>query len=222
MCAALAKAASVLALSPWIAVKQMLFGQFSQTSGAPALGGLAGAEHGRQRLVVHLDQLGGVHRLVLGLGDHEGDVVADEAHAVLDQRRVGRLEVRRAVAALVGGRHRHVAPAGLDPVLAGQHRQHARRGLGRGGVDLADFGVGVRRAQHVAERHPRQHDVVHVLPPAAQQPRVFKAGHRLTDCKFTHYQTSTLLGARPAIPGIASLASKQDAHGRDICPAISL
>ena len=37
MWAALANAASVLALSPWIAVKQMLFGQFSQTSGTPGL-----------------------------------------------------------------------------------------------------------------------------------------------------------------------------------------
>ena len=58
------------------------------------LGGVAGAERGRERLVFHLDQFGGIHRLVLGLGDDEGNVVADEADAVLDQRRVGRLEVR--------------------------------------------------------------------------------------------------------------------------------
>jgi hypothetical protein len=36
-CAALANAASVFALSPWIAVKQMLSLQSSQTSGAPGL-----------------------------------------------------------------------------------------------------------------------------------------------------------------------------------------
>ena len=36
-CAAFANAASVAALSPWIAVKQMLSLQFSQTSGAPGL-----------------------------------------------------------------------------------------------------------------------------------------------------------------------------------------
>jgi hypothetical protein len=111
MCAALAKASSVFALSPWIAVKQMLSLQSDQTSGAPGSAGLAVPSAGRQRLVLDLDQLAGVHRLVLGLGDHEGDVVADEAHDVLHQRRIARLVVRRAVAALVGARHRQVAPA---------------------------------------------------------------------------------------------------------------
>ena len=46
---------------------------------------------GGQRLVIDLDQLGGVERLVQRLGDDEGDVVADPAHAVLHQRRIARL-----------------------------------------------------------------------------------------------------------------------------------
>ena len=39
-------------------------------------------DHRRQRLVVDLDQLGGVARLRQRLGDDEGDAVADEAHLV--------------------------------------------------------------------------------------------------------------------------------------------
>jgi hypothetical protein len=49
MCAAWAKAASVFALSPWIAVKQMLSLQSSQTSGAPGLRGVGGADRRGQR-----------------------------------------------------------------------------------------------------------------------------------------------------------------------------
>ena len=160
------------------------------------LGGVGGGDRGRQRLVVDLDQFGGVHRLVLGLGDDEGDIVADEAHAVLHQRRIARLVVGRAVAALVRAGHRQVAPAGLDPVLAGQHAEHARRGLGLGRVDRLDLGVGVRRAQHMPERHARQHDVVDILAAAAQQPRILEPRHALTDRKLTH--CSPRIAFRPA------------------------
>ena len=61
---ALAKAASVAALSPSRCTKQMLSGQSSQTRGAPGLLASAVDDDRGQRLVVDLDQLGGVHRLV--------------------------------------------------------------------------------------------------------------------------------------------------------------
>ena len=54
----------------------------------------------RQRLVLDLDQFGGIERLRHGLGDDEGDAIADPAHAVLGQDRIARLEHRRAVAPL--------------------------------------------------------------------------------------------------------------------------
>ena len=38
----------------------------------------------------------------------------------------------------------------------------------------------------MAERHPRQHDVVDVVAAAAQQPRVLETRNPLTDCKLTH------------------------------------
>ena len=151
-----------------------------------ALGGrLRGRGNRRQRLVVDLDQLGGVERLVGGLRHHEGDVVADPAHLVLGQRRVGRLE-HAAVAQLEPARDRQVAPAGGLPVGAGEHRQHAGRRLGLGRVDRADACVGVRRTQHVAERHAGQRHVADVAAAALEQPRVLETGHALTDREFTH------------------------------------
>ena len=117
---------------------------------------LRGGDDRGQRLVVDLDQLGRVHRLMHGLGHHEGDVVADPAHAVARQRAVARLIERRAVAALRAGRHRQIAEAGIVPVLAGEHRQHAGRGLGLGRVDALDLRVRVRRAQHIARHRARE------------------------------------------------------------------
>ena len=46
------------------------------------LGGVLDIDQRRQRLVVDLDQLGGVARLRQRLGDDEGDAVADVADAV--------------------------------------------------------------------------------------------------------------------------------------------
>ena len=101
-CAALAKAASVAALSPWICDEaDVVLAVVPHQRRARRLAASAVAIDGGQRLVVDLDQFGGVHRLVLGLGHDEGDVVADPAHPVLDQRRIARPVIRRAVAALV-------------------------------------------------------------------------------------------------------------------------
>ena len=92
-------------------------------------------DDGRQRLVIDLDQLGRIHRLVHGLGNHKRHIVADPAHAVLDQCRIARLVHRAAVAALEPPRDRQVAEARCLPIRTGEHRQHARSGLGAGRVD---------------------------------------------------------------------------------------
>ncbi len=69
-----------------------------------------GRDDGRERLVVHRDQFAGVERLVVGLCHDEGDVVANPAHAILRQCRVGRSE-RAAVAPFQSIRHRQIAPS---------------------------------------------------------------------------------------------------------------
>ena len=139
-----------------------------------------------QRLVIDLDQFGGVGGLVIGLGHHEGDVIADPPDAVLHQRRKARTVHRRPVAALEPARHRQVAEARGRIVGAGEHAQHAGRALGSGGVDRADFRVRVRRAQHITECHARQDDVADIAPFTPYQPRILEPGHRLAHSEFTH------------------------------------
>ena len=65
------------------------------------LGGVLDVDQRRQRLVVDLDQFGGVAGLRQGLGDDKGDPVADVADAVADEQRLegavtlGRAEILR-------------------------------------------------------------------------------------------------------------------------------
>jgi hypothetical protein len=62
-------------------------GQSSQIFGAPGLDRVLQADHGRQRLVLDLDQLGGIARLSLGLRDDECHAIADTADAIRQKHR---------------------------------------------------------------------------------------------------------------------------------------
>ena len=103
---------------------------------------------------------------------------------------------RRAVAPPQPAGARQVAPARLAPIGAGQDRQHAGRLLGARRVDRADAGMRVRRAQHVSERHARQHEIIDVAAPAAQQPRILEARHRLPQREFAHLRFPRLVSRR--------------------------
>ncbi len=157
---------------------------------------VAGRDHGRQRLVIDLDQFGGVDRLEIGLGDDEGDIVADHPHPVLDQRRIARPVAGNIVAALQAAGHRQITKARRLVVGAGEHREHARRGFGFRRVDFADAGMGMRRAQHEAVRHAGKRHVGDIAAMAFDQPRILEAGNGLADRVFTHRS--------PHIPGGAS------------------
>ena len=65
--------------------------------GCPIFGGVFEIDHRRDRLVVHLDHLGGIARLAQRLRDDERDAVADEAHLVGNEHRLeGTVTLRRA------------------------------------------------------------------------------------------------------------------------------
>jgi len=78
-----AKAASVASLLPNISTKATLPFGLSPHLRARRPSRRLPQRDGRQRLVVDLDQLGGIARLRLRLGDHECDAVADEARLSL-------------------------------------------------------------------------------------------------------------------------------------------
>ena len=147
---------------------------------------LGGDDRG-QRLVVDLDQLGRVGGLMRRFGHHERDIVADPADAVARQRAVARLIEGRAVTPLRAGRHREIAEAGIVPVLAGEHGEHAGCGLGLGDIDALDARMRVRRAQHVARHGAGKHHVADVVALAPDQPRIFEPRDRLTYSPLTRH-----------------------------------
>ena len=152
---------------------------------APGDGAFGRGDRG-QRLVLDLDPLGGIHRLVFCFGDNKGNVIADPAHPVLDERREPRLVRGQTARSFHAARGREIAPARCFPIGAGQDGQYPGHLLCGPGVDRADAGVGVGRPQHMAEHHARQHHVVDIAAAAAQQPRILEARHRLTQREFTH------------------------------------
>ena len=83
--------------------------------------------------------------------------------------------------------------------------EHAGRLFRRGDIDRADAGMRVRRAQHIAVGHARQHEVVDIAAAAAQQPRILEARDRLTQREFPHRFSpsvfSVLTGRQPVQPG---------------------
>src|SRR5690606_16119397 len=144
----------------------------------------------RQFLVIDLDQLGGVLGLEIALGNDHGDVVADVAHLVLRQRRVGRFP--HGVAVDVGDQPAAGQAAdlvGLE-VFAGEYRQHAGRRQCGTGVDAADAGVGVRRAQEIGIGLAVEADVVGVAALAAQEALILAPLDGFADTGLVHASCS--------------------------------
>jgi hypothetical protein len=144
---------------------------------------IAGA---RQRLVINLDQVGGVACLRRGLGHHQRDPLADEAHLVGREHRPEgaialrrpqhfRHEERRERAELLGGR-----------IGAGEHAQDTGSRFCRRDIDPADAGMGMRRVHHRRVALMRQVDVVDVAGAAGDEALVLDAAHRLPDSEFEH------------------------------------
>ena len=137
-------------------------------------------------VVVDVDQLGGVLRLRQGVGDDQRDRLADIAHRVLRQAEMGAREHRRPIGALALERDPHRAELGRHQVVAGEDQLYAGRRLRRAQVELADMGVGMRRAQHIRMHLAEQIVVVLKAAIAAQQPLVLEAPHRLPDSELAH------------------------------------
>ena len=123
-------------------VEQHVAGMIGPDLRRAGLDGVGEADHGRQRRPIDLDRLDRVARLVDGVGDNEGDGIADVANLILRKDRIGRareridFEVEQA---------RQVAE--LPDVVGDQDRADARHAAGLGDVD-GEFCMRVRRAQH--------------------------------------------------------------------------
>ena len=140
----------------------------------------------RQRLVIDLDQLGGIARLRQRFGDDEGDAVADRAHLAAGQDRARRAVALRSAHILRHHRHQAAELVGGD-VGAGQHGEHARRRLRLGGVGARDPGMRVRRHHHNAVGLEGQVDIVDIAAAPGDEARILQPAYRLTNAKFLHH-----------------------------------
>ena len=122
--------------------------------GRTLIHGAARIDHGRKRLVVHLDRLDRVGGDVGILRDHHGHRIPHVADAVgHHDRPVRNLGVRHQPAA-----GKRTAAAVLE-VLAGEDGQHAVHGARRRGVHPGDPGVGLGAALDRHVHHARKLDV---------------------------------------------------------------
>ena len=109
--------------------------------GGVRLQGVVHVEHGREHLIVHVDELAGLLGDVLGLGHDQGHGVAHEADVLVQHVGVA----RRGVAVVD-------AEVGVD-VRVGDDALHAGHGHGAGVVDAADAREGVGAVQDLTVVH---------------------------------------------------------------------
>ena len=138
----------------------------------------------RQALVIDIDQFGGVARLVQALGDDIGDGVADKTHGAARQDRPGRREHLAAVPARHLGLGRDLLDAVGVEIRDRVDGENTGRCLRRRGVERADAGMRVRRAQHIAPGLAGEVDIVGEMPGSGQKALVLAPLDRLADAEL--------------------------------------
>ncbi len=139
-----------------------------------------------QRVVIDLDQFGGVLCLRQRLRNDHRDGVADIAGPIDNQRWALRREHRRPVGFFAGHpRLRHREPV-CRVIGTRINRSHTRRGRGDRGLDRPYLGMCMGRPQKYRIELPGQVGVVLIPALALEQPRVLETGHRLADTELHH------------------------------------
>ena len=138
----------------------------------------------RQRIVIDIDQFGGVARLLQAVGDDIGDGVADKTHGAARQDRPGRREHLAAVPARDLGLGRDLLDAVGVEIRDRVDGENTGRCLRRRGVERADAGMRVRRAQQIAPGLAGEVDIVGKMPGAGQKALVLAPLDRLADAEL--------------------------------------
>ncbi len=137
--------------------------------------GVAQVGDGGKVVEVDDELLGRVLRLLARLGDHDGDGVADMAHLADSEHGMRRLGHRRAVLVVDLPAAGHAADVVGLHVGAGEHRDHARPGLGGRGIDAGDPRVRPLGAADEGIELSGPVDVVGVGASPAQEPHILLA-----------------------------------------------
>ncbi len=138
----------------------------------------ADADHMRPRLPIDRDRLGGVLGALERVGDHEGNGIADVAHLITREDRIGR-HVERGVRK----RDRARQQAEIGRVGAGEHKAHPRHCPRFRHINVKPC-MGVRRAQHHRMQRATRRGIGDIAPAAAQQRVVLLAYDRLADAEL--------------------------------------
>ncbi len=142
-----------------------------------------GIDHRGQHLVIHHDRFRrGLRQHPRGRDDGR-DRLAGKAYYFVGEQAPRRHRHRLAVRPLEDRQGRDGADVVLDQVGAGIDCLDARHRLGVADVDRDDFGVGVRRTQHVQPQRAVVRLVVDELPLPGEQPLVFQTLDRLARTK---------------------------------------
>ena len=160
--------------------------------------GLVAGGDGGEGLVVDVDALARVEGLPAGLGDDEGDALADEADPIGDEG--GLAPFAEAIAfpdprprGLRRSRHRgDLADPGPREVRPGVYGLHPRRRPRRRRLDAANPCVREWRAENYRVQGARRRPVVDETPLAPQQPRILAAKDGLAHPESAHGAASSL------------------------------
>ena len=137
--------------------------------------GIGHVHNMRQHAVADLHRSRRGLGLLLGLGHHHGDMVADIANLALGEDRMRAGLHGRAVLGVDHPAADQSADLVLGDVLAGEDADHAGHLLRLGGVDRLDRGMGMRAAHEIGVGLLRKIDVVGVLALAGDEAVIFLA-----------------------------------------------
>ena len=130
----------------------------------------------RQRFDIDFDQPQCILGNPGGIGEHEGEHLADVAHLGLgDHRLPERFEIRQRLQPHGNARH------AVADILRGEHAMHAGKRAGGGNVDRADAAMGDGAAQERRVQHVLACEIVDILPAATEKAEIFEAFDRAAD-----------------------------------------
>ena len=145
-----------------------------------------GGGNGGGQVVVDRDQIGRSFRLIGGLGDDDGDLIANVSHGVCGQHRMGWRLHRLAVFVGHGPAANQTAEAVGGHVGAGEHGDHAGRCRGFAGIDGFDRGVSVRRAHERGIVLTGQGHVIDITPITGEKAIVLLTADGGADTRIGH------------------------------------
>ncbi len=156
-----------------------------------------GVDDGREFFVLDLNQLGGVTRLILGLGNDDSYRIAYESRHISGQRRIGCGPHRRTILRVDHPAADQATNLVLGQLRAGEHAYDTWRAERRGRVDAHDPRVGVRAADELRIGGILHRNIVGVVALAGDEAPIFLAQDPRPDALMCHVRFSPYAPALP-------------------------